>query len=71
MVNVFRDAKGILLIDYLEKGSTIIGEFYSNNLAQQDVKIREEHGLRNISTFITTTHLLTSVLAMGKVCNFK
>ena len=39
MASVFWDAKGILLIDYLEKGRTITGEYYSNLLDQLDVKI--------------------------------
>ena len=32
MANVFWDAKGILLIDYFEKGRLITGECYSNLL---------------------------------------
>jgi hypothetical protein len=30
------DAKGILFIDYLEKGKTITGEYYSNLLTRLD-----------------------------------
>jgi len=30
---VFWDAEGILFIDYLEKGKTITGEYYSNLLS--------------------------------------
>lgn len=37
---VFWDSKGILLIDYLEKGVTITGEYYSNLLDQLDAIIR-------------------------------
>ena len=29
MATIFRDAKGILLIDYLEKGKTVTGSYYS------------------------------------------
>ena len=29
MASVFWDAKGILLIDYLQKGATIIGQYYA------------------------------------------
>lgn len=36
MASVFWDAKGILLIDYLEKGRTITGEYYSNLYDQLD-----------------------------------
>ena len=32
MASVFCDAKGILLIDYLEKGRAITGEYYSHLL---------------------------------------
>lgn len=42
MALVFWDAKGILLIDYLEKGKTINSEYYCNLLDQLDEKIREK-----------------------------
>ncbi|CAK9833213.1 Histone-lysine N-methyltransferase SETMAR [Anthophora retusa] len=42
MASVFWDAKGILLIDYLQTGKTITGEYYSNLLDQLHVKIREK-----------------------------
>ena len=38
MASVFWDAEGILFIDYLEKGKTIIGEYYSNLLTRLDEK---------------------------------
>ena len=34
MASVFWDAKGVVLVDYLEKGQTINGEYYSNLLRQ-------------------------------------
>ena len=34
MASVFWDAEGILFIDYLEKGKTITGEYYSNLLTR-------------------------------------
>jgi hypothetical protein len=40
--SVFWDAEDILLIDYLEKGKTITGEYYSNLLTRLDEKIREK-----------------------------
>jgi histone-lysine N-methyltransferase SETMAR len=47
------DAEGTIFIDYLEKGKTITGEFYSHLLTRLDEKIRERrHGLqkkKNIS----------------------
>jgi transposase len=42
MALVFWDAEGILLIDYLEKGKTITGEYYSNLLTRLDEKNREK-----------------------------
>jgi len=41
MALVFRDAEGILFIDYIEKGKTITGEYYSNLLTRLDDKICE------------------------------
>jgi hypothetical protein len=38
MASVFWDAEGILNIDYLEKGKTITGEYYSNLLTRLDEK---------------------------------
>jgi histone-lysine N-methyltransferase SETMAR len=38
MASVFWDAEGILFIDYLEKGKTITGEYYSNLLTRLDEK---------------------------------
>jgi len=42
MESVFWDTEGILFIDYLEKGETITGEYYSNILTRLDEKIREK-----------------------------
>jgi len=39
MASVFWDTEGILFIDYLEKGKTITGEYYSNLLTRLDEKI--------------------------------
>ena len=41
MALVFWDAEGILFIDYLGKGKTITGEYYSNLLTRLDKKISE------------------------------
>jgi hypothetical protein len=59
MASVFWDAKGILLIDYLEKGRPTIGEYYSNLFCQLDAKIRGKRpGLnKKRSSFTETTHL--------------
>lgn len=47
MASVFWDAKGILLLNYLEKGKTINSQYYVSLLDQLDDKIREKQpGLR-------------------------
>ena len=63
MASVFWDAKGILLIDYLQKGKTINSEYYCRLLDQLDEKIRVKRlGLKKKkSFFIKTMHLLTKV----------
>jgi hypothetical protein len=38
MASVFWDAEDILFIDYLEKGKTITGKYYSNLLTRLDGK---------------------------------
>jgi histone-lysine N-methyltransferase SETMAR len=51
MASVFWDDEGILFIDYLEKGQTITGEYYSNLLTRLDKQIREKRpGLRKKKT---------------------
>ena len=51
MASLFWDAEGILFIDYLEKGKTITGEYYSNLLSRPDGKIREKSpGLQKKNT---------------------
>jgi len=42
MASVFWDAKEILLIDYLQTGRTITGEYYCSLLDQLDEKIRKK-----------------------------
>ena len=42
MASVFWDAEGVLFLDYLEKGKTITGEYYSNILTRLDEKILEK-----------------------------
>jgi len=59
---VFWDAEGILFFDYLEKGKTITGEYYSNLLTRLDEKIREKRpGLQKKKSFIRTLHPPTKV----------
>jgi hypothetical protein len=42
MASVFWDAESILFIDYLERGKTITGEYYSNPLTRLDKEINEK-----------------------------
>jgi hypothetical protein len=42
MASAFWDAEGILFIDYLEKGKTITGEYYSYLLTRLDEKNHEK-----------------------------
>ena len=42
MASVFGDAEGILFIDFLEKGKTTNGEYYSNLLTRLDKKMCEK-----------------------------
>ena len=52
MASIFWDAKGVLLIDYLEKGKTINSEYYCNLLDQLDKNIREKRpGLQRYPNF--------------------
>jgi len=70
MASVFWDAEGILFNDYLEKGKTITGEYYSNLLTTLDKKIHEERPSLQKKKIIfhqdnAPTH--KSVLALGKL----
>jgi hypothetical protein len=67
---VFWDAEGILFIDYLEKGKTITGEYYSNLLSRLDEKICEKRpGLQKKKIIFHQDNAPAhkSVLAMGKL----
>jgi len=55
MASVFWDAEGLLFIDYLEKGNTITGEYYSNLLTRLDEKIREKRpGLQKKKNYLSS-----------------
>jgi histone-lysine N-methyltransferase SETMAR len=59
-----------LFIDYLEKGKTITGEYYSNLLTRLDEKIREKRpGLQKKKIIFHQDNAPAhrSVLAMGKL----
>jgi hypothetical protein len=64
IASVFWDAEGILFINYLERGKTITGEYYSNLLTRLDEKIYEKRrGLqkKKKSSFNRTMHPPTKV----------
>lgn len=74
MASVFWDAKGILLIDYLEKGKTINSEYYCNLLDQLDLKIREKRpGLQHKKIIFhqDNARVHKSVLTMAKFNELK
>ena len=43
IATVFRDAKGIIMLDFLPKRSTITEVYYANLLAQLNTAIHEKH----------------------------
>jgi hypothetical protein len=64
------DAEGILFIDYLERGKTITGEYYSNLLSRLDKKISEKRlrlQEKKIIFYGDNAIAHKSVLAMGKL----
>jgi len=70
MALVFWDAEGIFFSDYLEKGKTITGEYYSNLLTRLDEKIREKRPSLQKKKIIfhqDNAPAHNSVLAMGKL----
>jgi len=63
MASVFWNAEGILFIDYLEKGKTITGEYYSNLLTRLDKKFFRKDPVckQKKLSFIRTMHPPTKV----------
>lgn len=61
MATVFWDSQGIILIDYLKKGKTISGAYYSSLLDLLETELQEKRTrLAHKKSFsITTTHQLT------------
>jgi Transposase. len=70
MASVFRDAKGILLIDCLSSGQPIMGQYYTNLLDQLQEKICEKMpglGRKKVIFHQDNACPHTSVIAMTKV----
>jgi hypothetical protein len=67
MASVFWDAEGILFIDYLEKGKTITGEYYSTLLTVLDEKIREKRpGLQMKKNYLSSGQCTHPQKCFGK-----
>jgi histone-lysine N-methyltransferase SETMAR len=69
MALLFWDAEGILFIDYIEKGKTLTGEYYSNLLTRLDEKIWEKRPRKKKKKIIfhqDKTFAHKNILAMGK-----
>jgi hypothetical protein len=68
--HVYWDAEGILLIDYLEKGKSITGEYFFLFLTRVDEKICEKRPgfqKKKIIFYQDSAPAHKSVLAMGKL----
>ena len=63
MPSVFWDGEGILFIDYLEKGKTITGEYYSNLLTrlEKNSSQKTQFAKKKKLSFIRTMHPPTKV----------
>jgi histone-lysine N-methyltransferase SETMAR len=61
MATVFWDARGIIFVDYLEKGKTITGDYYASLLDQPENKIEEKRPYLKKSSFIRTMPVFTHV----------
>ena len=62
MATIFWDSRGIILIDYLQKGKTITGEYYASLLDRFDAILKEKRPIWRKKCFsITTMHQLTRV----------
>ena len=69
MATVFWDSHGILLIDYLEKGKTITGEYYAALLDQLNDKIKEKRQYlkkKKVLFLQDNAPVHTSTIAMAK-----
>lgn len=76
MASVFWDSKGILMVDYLPKGQTITGQYYSNLLHQlrEEIK-RKRPGMltKGVLFHQDNASAHTSAVAMAKIhqCGFE
>ena len=54
MATVFWDAKGVIMLDFSPKRSTIIGEYYANLLDQRRTVIREKAEVNSLKVSAAT-----------------
>ena len=70
MASVFWDARGIIFIDYLEKGKTINGEYYANLLQRlsEEIKQKRPHlAKKKVLFHADNAPVHKSVIAMAKL----
>lgn len=74
MASIFWDAKGILMIDYLQKGKTINGEYYVKLLDKLDIIINEKRpGLQKKKIIFHQDNARphTALITMAKINELK
>jgi len=74
MASVFWDACGIILIDYLQKGRTINGEYYANLLQRLGDEIKEKRphlAKKKVLFHQDNAPVHTSIIAMAKINELK
>ena len=63
MATVFWDAKGVIMLDFLPKRSTITGVYYANLLDQLRTAIRENAEVNSLKVFCCNRTTRESTLA--------
>ena len=74
MASVFWDARGIIFIDYLQKGKTINGEYYANLLQRLSAEIKKKRphlAKKKVLFHQDNAPVHTSVIAMAKINELK
>ena len=74
MATIFWDARGIIFIDYLQKGKTVNGEYYATLLQrlQQEIKAKRPHlAKKKVLFHQDNAPVHTSVIAMAKIHELK
>jgi len=74
MASVFWDARGIIFIDYLQKGRTINGEYYANLLQRLGDEIKEQRphvAKKKVLFHQDNAPVHTSIIAMAKINELK